>query len=301
MRPMLLSLLLLAAGATAACGGDAPKDAEGAEATVKEFHEAMDDGDYDDACDLLTDTFREKVSEEWNAEGWGDEVTDCETTYEQVIMLMRAFEESDDPGPLFDVDTMETEVDGDEATVTVGYVSEPDDPEGQVYRLVYDDGDWWIDDMVDLDEEEGGAGDSESSAPAQPSALSEPATVGDWTVEVTDVDRDAARTIRRADEFNDEAEGTFVLVTFEATYDGPERTAEVGDLNWTLTTNDQQVHETDHQATPAGVEGWSHTVRPGGTARWQVVFDVDPALLDGALLAVQIYTHEGEQYVDFQL
>jgi hypothetical protein len=60
--------------------------------------------------------------------------------------------------------------------------------------------------------------------------------------------------------------------------------------------------ETASQVTPADNEEWIQTVRAGGTATGQALFDLDPALLDGGLLSVEAYDAEFDlQFVDFQL
>ena len=129
------------------------------------------------------------------------------------------------------------------------------------------------------------AGDAGGTA-----SLGDTVEVGDWSVEVTEVARNANSTIANANSFNDRPKGQYVLVTYEATYNGTERTADASwDLTWTLTGNDHKIIETDDEVTPADAEEWPTSVRLGGTVKTQVVFDIDPNMLSDGILSVEAY------------
>lgn len=291
------------------CGGD-PKTEEGVEDTVREFVEEFAAGDGSDACDLVTDDYAEQLVDEWNESEFGDEEEDCEEVIEAGAILFEAFGADD-----LEIAEIKSEVDGDKATATVEYDDDTFGPES--YVLVYEDGDWLIDGEgeeeadEDFDEEFDEDFEDVPTEPteatttplAEPSAIGEQVTVGSWAVTVVEVDRDAARAIERANSYNDPAEEQFLLVTFEATYQGTERSADVtSELDWSVTTSAQQILEEDDQVTPADNESWPTEARPGGTLQGQAVFDVDPALLEGGLLTVETYDDEGnEVYVDFTL
>jgi hypothetical protein len=289
-----------------ACGGDDPKTEEGAEDVVEEYVEAFVDGD-GDACDLLTDDYAEELVDDWNEGGFGgdEEAEDCDDVIEAGAVFAEAFDADD-----LEVADFTTEVDGDEATVEVDY--EDSDFSSETYQLVYDGGEWLIDGEGegDADEESGDVFEEDEDAetvtttvPPEPSAIGDVVTVGDWSVTVVEVERNADKTIKKANPYNDPADFDYLLVTYEATYQGSDRTADVtSDLSWSLTTAAQQVLDDDGQVTPADDASWPTEARPGGTLRGQAVFDVDPAELDGALLSVETYSEDGEElYVDFTL
>jgi hypothetical protein len=122
---------------------------------------------------------------------------------------------------------------------------------------------------------------TESQAPEDPQ-VGDLVSVGDWDVRVTDILLNADEVIRRANMFNNRPRGQFVLVTYEATYNGRERIADAFyDLTWSFTTTDQKVHDGDSEVTPADNQEWPTEVRAGGTAKSQVVFDLPPAQVKG--------------------
>lgn len=292
-----------------ACGGD-PKTEEGVEDTVREFVEEFAAGDGSDACDLVTEDYAEQLVDEWNESEFGDEEEDCEEVIEAGAILFEAFGADD-----LEIAEIKSEVDGDKATATVEYDDDTFGPES--YVLVYEDGDWLIDGEgeeeadEDFDEEFDEDFEDVPTEPteatttpvAEPSPIGTTGTVGEWEVSVTEVDEDANALLAKPKYYNSAPDGQFVLVTFEATYVGADRTADIQfDLSWTLTTTDQQVHEQADPTTPADHESWPTEARSGGTVMGQAVFDVDPSQLVGALVTVEGYDDEGnEVYVDFTL
>jgi hypothetical protein len=134
--------------------------------------------------------------------------------------------------------------------------------------------------------------EAETTAPPAPGVpeLGDVVTVGDWDVEVTDFKLDATSEMRAANMFNDRARRQYVLVTYEATYTGRERTADAWmDLTWSFTTSDAQIHDTASGVTPADNQSWPTEARTGGTVRGQGVFDLSDKLIAGGILTVEGY------------
>ncbi len=128
-------------------------------------------------------------------------------------------------------------------------------------------------------------------------------SVGDWDVKITEVALDANAVIHKANMFNDKPKGQYVLVSYEATYNGAERTADTGfDLTWSFTTTDSQVSEQAYEVTPADNHSWPSEARTGGTVKGQVLFDLDPNLTKGGLLTVEAYDSNFDTvYADFMV
>lgn len=127
--------------------------------------------------------------------------------------------------------------------------------------------------------------------------------VGDWDVTVTEINENANNVIAGANMWNDKPEDQYVLVTYSATYIGSERKSDVGsDLSWSLTGGSQSVYDVSWQVTPADDKEWPTEARKGGTVKAQVLFDVDPDELDGALVTVEGWNESFETvYADFAL
>jgi hypothetical protein len=121
-RIFIACLAALSLAAFAGCGpfGSGPEDA------VKDFSEAVADGDGEKACDLVTDEYAEQ-------EFGGDE---CEEQVEQ--FGEQASDEDKDK--LRDVEVSDVEEDGDKATAKVKIEGEDED-EVELEKV---DGDWKI-------------------------------------------------------------------------------------------------------------------------------------------------------------
>lgn len=154
--------------------------------------------------------------------------------------------------------------------------------------------------------------DSDPSADADADAeeaSDDTATIGDtvevgaWNVKVTKVILNANEAIHKANEFNEKPKGQYVLVTYEASYNGTERTADTeADITWNFTTTDSQVHDEAAEVTQADNEEWPTEARKGGTVKQQVVFDLAPGKIKGGTLSVQGYTDDfDEVYADFAI
>jgi hypothetical protein len=301
-RVLTVACLLIAGVGLTACSGDDPATAKGAEDAVRDYLDEFSDGDYDDACDFWTEENTERSIDEWNETFGADEpVEDCEEMLEQGAVLAEAFGESLG----LEIDSISSESTGDDtARVTVDYKHQDDSGD---FLMVYEDGQWLVDDEFD-DEgadatEEPIEEETTAEAPAEPSSIGEQVTVGDWTITVTDVEENADQTIEKANEFNDPARGQYVLVTYAATYTGGERSADIQwDLTWSFTGTDAKVLDEADAVTPFENEGRPTEARTGGTIDGQAVFDVDPGVYEGGLLSVETYSADGEEeYVDFQL
>lgn len=299
------ALVVLGLGLSA-CGGESATADDASEA-VEDFLKELAAGDFADACDRLTDDEQQSVVDEWN-ETDDEGLETCDDALEASWTLAAMFSEGEAPFERADIVDITAEVDGDTATATVDWKDDDD----ETYPLTFTDGKWLISSLEDEDEfaDEGAADDSgeegsegEDEPPAEPSAIGEPVELDDWTVTVTEVERNADQTLAAANLYNQEPDHQYLLVTFEAVYNGDDRTASVdADFTWSLSGNDNSVYETDYQTTPADNESWPSEVRTGGTARGQVVFDLDPAVVDGALLSVESYDDDYDTvYVDFQL
>lgn len=131
----------------------------------------------------------------------------------------------------------------------------------------------------------------EEEAPAT-ATVGDTVTIGDWDVKVTDVRLNADRVIAEANMFNDKPKRRFVLVTYEATYHGPERKADTEmDLTWTVTNETNKVLDQTFAVTPH--DDAPTEARQGGTITGEVVFDTDSV----ALVSVE----DWENYADFTL
>lgn len=305
--PTLLCVPLLAVS-IAGCGGGDPQTEQGAVDSIDAYFEAYNNNEYGNICDHWSEDYEKKSLEEWN-DGFGD-ARNCRSLMKQATAFTRAFYELDDDEAIYEVDEITAEVDGDEATVEVTFI----DDEPSTYGLAYIDGKWLIETNSD-DAETGGEGtyDGDSDAPEasdeeQPEAAPDPSTigdtveVGDWSVTVVGVSANADPAIKKANQFNDSAQGHYVLVDFEATYNGDERTADASELTWTFTTSDADVLSEASAVTPKDSEAASTQVRSGGTVRGDAVFDVDPAVYSGGLLSVETYDDDyNTVFVDFAI
>jgi hypothetical protein len=69
---------------------------------------------------------------------------------------------------------------------------------------------------------------------------------------------------------NEKPKGHYLLVTYEATYNGPERTADArADLSWSLTTNDNRILTPASVVSPAENQEWPTSVRSGARSRYK--------------------------------
>lgn len=283
------------------CSGDDAETADGAEEAVHDVLDAIDDGDYDDACDGWTEEYQKQSIDDWNKDMDPDStVRSCESMLRQAMMLAKAFDDE------FDLSIDKTTSEETDAGFDVTVVFNNGDE--SLYQMVYDDGDWLVANEVDGPGEaegtdESGEEETPTETPLEPSALNTPASVGEWTITVTEVEKDATKTIKKANPYNEPAQEQYLLVTYTATYNGTERTADASsDLSWSLTGTDSVVLDPASQVTPNENQNVPTQVRTGGTVEVQVLFDADPSVVAGGLVTVETWTDSGdESYVDFQL
>lgn len=144
-------------------------------------------------------------------------------------------------------------------------------------------------------------GDNEEPESPTTATLGDTVEVGPWDVKVTNLALNANDVVKQTNEFNEPPKGVYVLVTYEATYNGSERTADVWvDLTWTFTTSDQQINDITSVVIPADNESWPTSARQGGTVKHQVAFDLPKKLIKGGLLTVEGYDENFDTvYADF--
>lgn len=151
--------------------------------------------------------------------------------------------------------------------------------------------------------EEAPVEETEEVEPADTTAVvGDTVEIGDWSVKVTEVALNANDAIHRANQFNEKPKGQYVLVTYDATYNGAERIGNVWDLSWSLTGNDNKINDTASVVNQADNESWPYEARKGGTVTGQAVFDVKADLLTGAILSVEGYDENFDStFADFAL
>jgi outer membrane murein-binding lipoprotein Lpp len=125
--------------------------------------------------------------------------------------------------------------------------------------------------------------------------------VGDWEVTVTKVVKNADSAIAKANQFNEDPEGQYILVTYKAKYIGEERKSDVeSDLTWTYTDADAVTHDESFVVTPMDEKDSATTARKGGTVTTDVAIDVPS--VGGGLLTVEGYDANFDAfYADFAL
>lgn len=155
---------------------------------------------------------------------------------------------------------------------------------------------------------EGEGAESEEAEPTEEPApttanIGDTVEVGDWSVKITESQLNANQILAAEDLYNNKPKGQYVLFTFEATYNGSERTASAGgDLSWSFTGSDQQIVDQSFVTTISDSESWPREARKGGTVKQQVAFDVTPNLIKGGILSVEGYDENYDTvFADFAI
>lgn len=118
-------------------------------------------------------------------------------------------------------------------------------------------------------------------------ALGKAATVGSYQVAVTSVDLNGAKKIDAANPFNDKAKGQYVLADLSVTYKGDKEGTAWLDLQPELVGSDSRVYDTSTcMAVTEKPAAETPGLTRGGTASYQVCFDVPKAALKDAKLRV---------------
>lgn len=124
--------------------------------------------------------------------------------------------------------------------------------------------------------------------PAAGPAVGDTLTVGDWEVVITEVDTDADSEIAKANQFNEDAEHQYVLVSYSATYVGDESSADAEwDLTFSFAGSDNVVYDPAMVVTPMDDEDVPTEARAGGTVEGDIAFDVPPSALEDGVIIVE--------------
>ncbi|WP_312182660.1 DUF4190 domain-containing protein [Arthrobacter sp.] len=133
---------------------------------------------------------------------------------------------------------------------------------------------------------------SSGSATVAPGAdllpLGTAADIGDYSVTVSNVQRDATNDIVNLNQFNEAPAGQYVLITLDVVYNG----ADEGDPWLDLTTNfvgsdNRQYDESSCRAIPELPGTTVPTLENGGQAQFQVCMDVPPEAVPGERVLVE--------------
>jgi hypothetical protein len=122
---------------------------------------------------------------------------------------------------------------------------------------------------------------------AQVLKLGEATTIGEYSVNVSAVNLEAGKVIAKANQFNDKAEGQYVLVDLSVVYNGEDEGDAWIDLNPELVGADARIYDT----TSAGASVSKPvmdvpTLTKGGKGSYQVVFDVPAEAVTDAKIRV---------------
>lgn len=114
------------------------------------------------------------------------------------------------------------------------------------------------------------------------------ATVGDYTVSVTEVELDATDTVKKANEFNDDPEGQYVLASLAVTYNGDDQGDPWLDLSVELAGSDSRIYDSSScmAVTPNSAMDVP-TLTSGGKGEFDICFDVPAAALEDPRIFVE--------------
>lgn len=141
------------------------------------------------------------------------------------------------------------------------------------------------------------AADGETAAPAkvveqaadesQVLKIGEAASIGEYSVNVSAVNLDAAAAIAKANTFNEKAEGQYVLVDLSVVYNGDEEGDAWIDLSPELVGADARIYSTTSSMAIAPKPATDvPTLTKGGKGVYQVVFDVPAEAVTDAKIRV---------------
>lgn len=147
-----------------------------------------------------------------------------------------------------------------------------------------------------------------TQAPAEPTqepeadsgtaSIGDTVAIGDWEVTVTEVEPNANERVAAANEFNEAPTGQYVLVQYDATYNGDERSDDVlFSLMWAFLGSDGTVYEPAFAVDESDVDPWPTEARQGGSVTDQVTFDVPAEAIEGGL--VEVSDLFGTEYAEF--
>lgn len=117
----------------------------------------------------------------------------------------------------------------------------------------------------------------------KPVPLNASAQVGEFDVSVTQFVPNANDMIAKNDEYGDPPTGQYVVVGLKATYNGPTEGNPGFDLTATMVGSDaRQYNDYDSWCHPPNAMSDTPTVENGGTAEYNVCFDMPPESIEGA-------------------
>src|SRR5690606_25854374 len=124
------------------------------------------------------------------------------------------------------------------------------------------------------------------------------ATVGDYTVSVTQVELDASDAVKEANEFNEDPEGQYVLASLALTYNGDEQGDPWLDLSVELAGSDSRIYDSSScmAVTPNGAMDLP-TLTSGGKGEFDICFDVPAEALEDPRIIVEETLSFGETKV----
>ena len=108
--------------------------------------------------------------------------------------------------------------------------------------------------------------------------------------------RNANEAIADADWDNDEPNGQFVLVTYQATYNGPDRVDDVEDWIWlSFVGSDNVAYGESFEDTPLEAQGlYALDIGRGETVTDQALFDVPRHVIDGGAISLTAWDSDNE-------
>lgn len=114
------------------------------------------------------------------------------------------------------------------------------------------------------------------------------ATVGDYTVSVTEVELDATDTVKKAYAFNEAPEGQYVLASLAVTYTGDDRGDPWLDLSVQLAGSDSRIYDSSSclAVTPNSPMDLP-ALATGGKGEFDICFDVPAEALDDPRIFVE--------------
>lgn len=130
----------------------------------------------------------------------------------------------------------------------------------------------------------------------EPLAVGDTDTLDDWNVTITEILPDANEEVLALDDYNEAPEnGQYVLVTFDATYQGDAEGTPSFELQVTLSGADAvQYSEFD---CAAFVEDFDNpTLEPGGSDTVVACIDAPPEAIDGGVLFIEPFSSFDGEY-----
>jgi hypothetical protein len=123
----------------------------------------------------------------------------------------------------------------------------------------------------------------QGSTKQDPLATGDAGSVGDYVVRVTTVNLDADAVVAKKRHGAEPSNGRWVVVTYDATYAGPDEGTPGIDLSFKLSGGDARQYSSQF-CSELGGDSFDITLEPGGTATEALCFDVPPEAVGGAAI-----------------